>query len=113
MKTHLIAAAAISLLFSSIVEAHCPSFFKEEKVCFMLEKNLLYVYDHKLEHNGPYKDFAAAELKSLDDGKGAALTFSKIARGIYKINSLETQKMINANFLIHSKKKQIKINHEP
>ena len=65
--------------------AHCPASLKAEKVCFMLESNLVYVYDHKLEHNGPYKDLVAPVV--FKNEKGEDLKTSKAARGIYKLES--------------------------
>ncbi len=51
----------------------------------MLESNLVYVYDHKLEHNGPYKDLVAPVV--FKNEKGEVLKTSKAAPGIYKSES--------------------------
>lgn len=74
-----------SLPFSlpGVLLAHCPASLKEETACFMLEKNLVYVYDQKVEHNGPYKDLTA-ELKFVDSN-GKTLAHERVARGIFKI----------------------------
>ena len=47
----------ILLITASVsANAHCPSHFKPENVCFMLDQNIIYIYDSKGEHNGPYQD---------------------------------------------------------
>ena len=51
----------------------------------MLDSNLIYVYDQKLEHNGPYKDLVAPVV--FKNEKGEILKTSKAARGIYKLES--------------------------
>ena len=72
------------LLSSAIAGAHCPTHFKPEKVCLMLDQNVLYIYGEKAEHSGPYQDFKNTTIDSIK-ADGAALTFSQVARGIYKI----------------------------
>ena len=115
MKTqkmrHSVALLAL-ILTSTQAFAHCPSSYKEEKVCFMLEKNLLYIYDNKLEHNGPHKDFEKADLVALKSPQGQKLDFKKVARGIYKIESAEILKNITVEVSLDKKKNDIKVAHE-
>ena len=73
-------------IFITNVWAHCPVSFKPEKVCLMLDQNTLFIYDHKLEHNGPYKDFSNSKLVAFTL-KGKELAHKKVARGVYKIES--------------------------
>jgi hypothetical protein len=75
----------IALLITN-VWAHCPVSFKPEKVCLMFDQNTLFVYDHKLEHNGPYKDFINSNIISISNNS-KSLPFKKVARGIYKIET--------------------------
>lgn len=85
---------------------------KKKKICFMLEKNLLYIYDNKLEHNGPYKDLEKAEVLGLKSLKGEKLVYKKIARGIYKIEAAENFKSVLIEVSLNKKKSDIKVNHE-
>ena len=78
----------------------------------MIDQNLIYIYDSKSEHNGPYKDFNKAVLEEIKDQKGIALKFSKVARGIYKIASTQDEKQVTAIVTFEKKKKEIKILHE-
>lgn len=112
MKTQKFAVALLAFLSTHLAYAHCPSSFKEEKVCFMLEKNLLYIYDQKMEHNGPYKDFEKAELVAIKSTKNDILTFKKVARGIYQIESADVIKAIKVEVSHNKKKEEIKVNHE-
>ncbi len=112
MKIQKYILAVISLLVGAEAFAHCPSSYKEEKVCFMLEKNHLYIYDHKVEHNGPYKDFEKADLLAIKTLKNESLPFKKLARGIYKIDSAENVKTIKLEVSSNKKKEEIKVNHE-
>lgn len=112
MKNLKIALFAF-LATTTLAKAHCPASEPSEKVCFMLEKNLLYIYDHKFEHNGPYKDFEHTEVLGLKSPKGETLVYKKIARGIYKIESPEIFKQVTLEVsLKDKKKKEIKISHE-
>lgn len=112
MKTQKYITTLAALLLSTQAFAHCPSAYKAEKVCFMLDQNLLYIYDNKLEHNGPYKDFEKAELLAIKSDKNAPLTYKKMARGIYKIEAAEIFKSIKIEVSSNKKKEEIKINHE-
>ncbi|MFA6236007.1 MAG: hypothetical protein WC635_01665 [Bacteriovorax sp.] len=76
--------AAMAVIASSHAGAHCPAPYKTEKACFMLEQNVIYVYDEKVKHEGPYKDLTGT-LESVNSD-GADLKFSRIARGVYKID---------------------------
>lgn len=111
MKIQILALLATTLL-SQAAYAHCPASFKEEKVCFMLEKNFLYIYDQKLEHNGPYKDLEKAQVLKLKSQKGEALTYKKIARGIFKIEAPENYKKVVVEISLNKKKTDVTVNHE-
>lgn len=113
MKYQLTLCFALFLMTLSQAKAHCPATLKEEKLCFMLDQNLLYAYDSKLEHNGPYKDFEKATLVGIKNKQGSPLKFSKVARGIYKIDSAVQEKMVTATFSLEKKEKQVLIQHEP
>ena len=102
----------VLLSFTGLVFAHCPAAYKEEKVCFMLDKNVIYIYDHKLEHNGPYKDFEKASISSIKTLKGEKLEYKKLARGIYKIESPADQRNLILELMINKNKKEIKLSHE-
>lgn len=112
MKIKIIAAILTCLLASSLAYAHCPSAFKEEKVCLMLDDNTLYIYDEKIEHNGPYKDFLKAQVESIKTMDNKKLEFKKLARGIYKFQSTAKEKNILLEVSLDKKKKEIKVVHE-
>lgn len=112
MKIKNIATILICLSTSSLAYAHCPSAFKEEKVCLMLDDNMLYIYDEKLEHNGPYKDFLKAHIESIKTMDNKKLEFKKLARGIYKFQSTAKEKNIVVEVSIDKKKKEIQVVHE-
>ena len=102
----------VLLLFFSIsfkTFAHCPTSFKPENACFYLDQNIIYVYDHKFEHNGPYKDLKESSLESIrTDGK--VIKFSRIARGVFKIDSAITLKTVDIDILNAKKKIALKLN---
>lgn len=77
----------------------------------MLDDNLVYVYDNKLEHNGPYKDFTKSQVLGFKSAKGEKLDYSKIARGIYKINSTK-QESVLIQVSLNKKIQEIKVSHE-
>lgn len=112
MKIKNTAALLICLTTSSLAYAHCPSAFKEEKVCLMLDDNTLYIYDEKLEHNGPYKDFSKAHLESIKTLDNKKLEFKKLARGIYKFQSAVKEKNVVLEVSLDKKKKEIQVVHE-
>lgn len=85
--------AAIFLLSSLALEAHCPQGFKPEKVCLMLDQNVIFIYDEKLEHNGPYKDLASSSIESIKS-EGAELKFARVARGVYRIEDKRPLKLL-------------------
>lgn len=99
-------------LKSSLGYAHCPANFTGDKVCFMLDTNLLYIYDHKLEHNGPYKDLKMGLLMSIKDKNESDLVFKKIARGIYKIESKTDLKSVELTIVANKKTHKITVAHE-
>lgn len=78
----------------------------------MLDDNMLYIYNEKLEHNGPYKDFALAHIESIKTLDNKKLEFKKIARGIYKFQSSVKEKNIVLEVTIEKKKKEIQVVHE-
>lgn len=82
----------LTLLSPLAAFAHCPAHGKTEKVCVMFDENTVYIYDEKLEHNGPYKDLKGT-LK-ITDTAGKTLVTKKLARGVYKIESKEIIKTI-------------------
>ena len=112
MKIKNILILVICIISPSLCYAHCPSSFKEEKTCLMLDDNTLYIYDQKLEHNGPYKDFIKAQVESIKTMDNKKLDFKKIARGIYKFQSAIKEKNIILEVTIDKKKKEIQVVHE-
>lgn len=112
MKIKNAATLLICLTTSTLAYAHCPSAFKEEKVCLMLDDNMLYIYDEKLEHNGPYKDFSKARVESIKTLDKKNLEFKKLARGIYKFQSATKEKSIVLEVSLDKKKKEIQVVHE-
>ena len=66
--------------------AHCPFKLAEEKACFLLEQNIIYIYDTKFEHNGPYKNLKLYQLKAVTSG-GKKIAFQNASRGIIKLDS--------------------------
>lgn len=95
--------APILLLSSLALEAHCPQGFKPEKVCLMLDQNVIYIYDEKLEHNGPYKDLATSSIETIKS-EGAELKFARVARGIYRIEDKRPLKSLEL-VMINGKEK--------
>ena len=112
MKIQKLVLGFILSSFATLAMAHCPASYKEEKVCFMLDKNMLYIWDHKFEHNGPYKDFDKADLTGIKSAAGSDLPYKKVARGIYKIESTDMQKSVTLVATLNKKKTEIKIAHE-
>lgn len=78
----------------------------------MLDDNTLYIYDEKLEHNGPYKDLVKAQVESIKTLDNKKLEFKKIARGIYKFQSTAREKNIVLEVKIDKMKKEIQVVHE-
>lgn len=78
----------------------------------MLDDNMLYIYDEKLEHNGPYKDLVKAEVTGIKTKDGKQLEYKKLARGIYKFQSSTKEKSVVIEMNIDKKKKAIKVDHE-
>jgi hypothetical protein len=112
MKIKTLLAAIICLATTSLALAHCPSSIKEEKICIMLDDNMLYFYDQKVEHNGPYKDLERASVSSIKTLEGKSLNYKKIARGIYKFESLTKHKNVVLEVTLDKKKKEIQVTHE-
>ncbi|MDO9181976.1 MAG: hypothetical protein Q7U04_06190 [Bacteriovorax sp.] len=88
--------------------AHCPASFAPEKLCLMLDHNIIYIYDHKAEHNGPYKDFVSSKLLG-GKSKQSSLNISRIAKGVYKIESAEILKSVELEVENAKKKTVIKL----
>lgn len=100
---------ALSLLVSSaIASAHCPTHFKPEKVCLMLDQNVLYIYGEKSEHSGPYQDFKNTTLESIK-ADGAILNFTKAARGVYKIEEKKRFTKIELDLMSDKKKTSVTV----
>jgi hypothetical protein len=112
MKIKNILTALICLTATAQVFAHCPSALKEEKVCLMLDDNTLYIYDQKLEHNGPYKDLEKATLVGVKTLDGKNFELKKLARGIYKFEAPTNYKDVVLEVMLDKKKKNIKVAHE-
>ncbi len=79
------------LILSANIFAHCPSFYKEQNLCFMIDDNTLYSWDKKFEHNGPYKDFEEGTqiISIINTSNKQELKYTKVARGIFKIEGSE------------------------
>ena len=84
MLTKSIVTLTFILSTLSLANAHCPTMLKAEKTCFMLDQNVLYLYDHKAEHNGPYKDLKTSKIESIKS-VGKDIKFEHPSRGIYKL----------------------------
>ena len=100
MVTKLISIILIGI--SATAHAHCPSHFKPENICFMLDQNIIYIYDRKGEHNGPYQDLKESTILSIK-AEGKQLKFSHLARGLYKIDSIK--QITNLELEIQNSKK--------
>jgi len=102
--TSLIATLSIS----TTLYAHCPTHFKTEKVCLMLDSNLLYIYSDKKTHDGPYQNLKISSLESFTSN-GKNLKFSKTAQGVYKIETTEKLKMVEVEFLTNKVKEKLSV----
>lgn len=100
--------AFLLLMASATAGAHCPTSFKPENVCLMLDENVIFVYDHKAEHNGPYKDFKESTIESVKVD-GQSLKFSKIARGVFRIDSARPLKMVDIEIMNAKKKISLRL----
>jgi len=109
MITRLITILLIAA--SATANAHCPSHFRPENICFMLDQNIIYIYDKKADHNGPYQDLKESTIFSIK-AEGKPLKFSHLARGLYKIDSIK--QITNLELEIQNSKKtfiqKLKIN---
>jgi hypothetical protein len=104
--------AMVLLISNTAAFAHCPAVYNAEHACMWLNKNMLYVYDHKSEHNGPYKDFKDAELTSIKSSAGSDLALKKIARGIFKLVASDLQKNVTVVLTADKSKIEIKVDHD-
>lgn len=84
--------------------AHCPINFKPEKVCLMLDQNVIFVYDEKIPHTGPYKDFAESSILAVKT-EGKEVKFSRVSRGIYRIEYAQMLKTVDL-MMVNGKKKE-------
>lgn len=109
MKNTII--ALLSLIIIPNAFAHCPAHYKAEKVCMMFEKDTLYIYDEKLEHNGPYKDLEKADITAIKSFSGDNLSFKKLARGIFRLDA-PVAKGVVVDFTLDKKKESVKVGHE-
>lgn len=78
----------------------------------MLDDNTLYIYDQKLEHNGPYKDLEKATVVGVKTLDGKNLEYKKLARGIYKFEAPTKYKNVVLEVMLDKKKKAIQVIHE-
>lgn len=78
----------------------------------MLDGNLVYIYDEKLEHNGPYKDLVKVSVVGFKNDQGQKVKSTKVARGIYKLEADARLSTVMMTVLIEKKEKDIKIKHE-
>ena len=100
-----------ALIFSLQAYAHCPASFKPESLCLMLDQNVLYIYDHKSDHNGPYVDLKSALIETIQSN-GKLIKFNKAARGVYKLESLEKLKSLEIEMVSGKEKLKLKIKAE-
>jgi hypothetical protein len=91
----------LTLFFYSNAYAHCPGHFKLESACLMLDQNLVYIYNQKFEHNGPYQDLKDYKISAIKNA-GKNFEFSKKARGIYEIKS--EKKLVDIEIELTNKK---------
>lgn len=77
-----------------------------------LDKNMLFIYDHKFEHNGPYKDLEKADVIALKNSKGEDLPFKKVARGIFKVESTDVQKTVTVVLTKDKNKSELKVSQD-
>lgn len=109
LKTGL--SSLFLFLLSINAYAHCPSSFKPEKVCLMLDQNVIFIYDEKLEHNGPYKDLTNSSIESVkSDGK--EVKFARVSRGVYRIEDSKALKAIDVIVIKEKIKKTISVKAE-
>lgn len=95
MYKKLITILWSTLLWISAIsaEAHCPTSNKLEKVCLMLDQNIIFIYDENKEHNGPYTDLTQGTLESIMND-GVVLKFVRVARGVLRIESKKALKSV-------------------
>ena len=105
------ALPVLVLLVSISANAHCPVSFKAENACFMLSENVIYVYDHKAEHNGPYKDFKDSTLSNVKY-EGNPIKFNRVARGVYRLDFNKSLKVIEIEITNAKKKAVLKLSAE-
>lgn len=110
MKTQFLTFTTmlVVLTFSVNSFAHCPAAVKEEKVCLMFDGSMIYIYDHKFEHNGPYKDFVSTSISEVRNAGKEKLNFKKAARGIYKLDKPQTSAVF-LDLMINNKIKSIRV----
>ena len=91
----------LPIILCETLYAHCPTKYKTENLCLMLDQNVLYLYDHKSEHNGPYKDLSSTKIMSINSigASKKSLEFNRIARGVYKIQSNDKIQKIELEML--------------
>jgi hypothetical protein len=101
------------LLFTATatVGAHCPTAFKPETACLMLDQNVIFVYDQKDKHDGPYKDFKESSIESVKFN-GQPVKFSRIARGVFRIEFTQPLKTVEIEIMNAKKKIPLKLTAE-
>jgi hypothetical protein len=96
------------IISSNCVSAHCPALYNLEKICFLLDENVLYLYSQKGEHSGPYLDLKMGTLAKVKSN-GKVIPFSKIARGVYRLETKEGIKAAELEIQSGKKTETLKI----
>ena len=101
------------MLFTTSLSAnaHCPALFKPENLCLMLDENVVFVYDKKGVHSGPYKDFTESSLIGIKS-VGQPLKYAKVARGVYRIESSQKLKKVEIEIMNAKKKTELNLSAE-
>ncbi|MBC7537602.1 MAG: hypothetical protein H7281_02180 [Bacteriovorax sp.] len=103
--------ALLLLTAAATAGAHCPTAFKPETACLMLDKNVIFVFDQKDKHDGPYKDFKESSIESVKSN-GEPVKFSRVARGVYRIEFAQTLKTVEIEIMNAKKKIPLKLTSE-
>lgn len=74
----------------------------------MFDGSMIYIYDQKFEHNGPYKDFVSTSIVEIKNAEKEKLKFNKAARGIYKLDKPQTSTLF-LDLMINKKIKSIRV----
>ncbi len=98
------------LFLSSKIFAHCPTEFKDDGLCFLLQEDKILSWDKiKSEHDGPYRDLTKKfQLVEVLSPKGVKIEFNRLSRGVWKISTKDLP-YIHAVIENNSQKNQSKI----